>query len=56
VHIFVTFLAHKGEEGRDLSVMVILVSLLRGNVLMCYSVLNVLHMKHEHPEDCDIFM
>jgi len=40
-------LAHKG--GGDLSIMVILVSLLRGNVLMCYSVLNALHKKHGGP-------
>jgi hypothetical protein len=50
-------LAHKGVGACwDLSIMAILVSLLRGNVLMCYSVLNVLHTKHEHPEDFDIFM
>ena len=51
-----TFLAHKGGEERALSVMVILVSSLRRDVLMRYSMLNVLHRKHEHLEECDTFM
>ena len=54
--IFVTFLARKGGVGAGFIGYGIVVSLVRGNVLMCYPVLNVLRTKHEHPDDCDIYV